>query len=246
SSASPVTGSATLPSTGASSVGAPTSASALPFPAADSTSDLVILPAGPLPATPVRSTPSTAAARSATGVAGGERRSGATGAAGEGPACGGALAGSEGVSATAAAGRASSAAAGGGVACEASSAGGRSASVTAGGCWASGAGACCAAGAAPSRGGASPTASRAITCPTVTVSPSSIRISVTVPLRGEGSSMSTLSVEISTIVSLALMKSPTFTCHSRIVPSLTDSPAAGVTTSMICSAVVPVAIGLLL
>ena len=32
----------------------------------------------------------------------------------------------------------------------------------------------------------------------------------------------------------------------RIVPSLTDSPAAGVTTSMICSAVVPVAIEALL
>jgi len=116
------------------------------------------------------------------------------------------------------------------------------------GCPVSGAGAdgFCATPAAPSPAGASPTARRAITCPTVTVSPSSIRISVTVPLAGAGSSRSTLSVEISTIVSLALMKSPTFTCHSRIVPSLTDSPAAGVTTSMICSAVVPVAIGVLL
>src|SRR5207244_3537147 len=70
--------------------------------------------------------------------------------------------------------------------------------------------------------GASPAAMRAITCPTVTTS--------------------TLSVEISTIVSVALMKSPTFTCHSRIVPSLTDSPAAGVTTSIIRCAVAPVAI----
>ena len=76
-------------------------------------------------------------------------------------------------------------------------------------------------------------AMRAITWPTVTVSPSSTRISTTVPLAGAGSSTSTLSVEISTIVSAALMKSPTLACHSRIVPSLTDSPAAGVTTSTI-------------
>ena len=51
----------------------------------------------------------------------------------------------------------------------------------------------------------SPTAIRAITWPTVTVSPSSTRISLTVPLAGEGSSTSTLSVEISTIVSSSLM-----------------------------------------
>ena len=61
---------------------------------------------------------------------------------------------------------------------------------------------------------------------------------MTVPLAGEGSSTSTLSVEISTIVSVALMNSPTLARHSRIVPSVTDSPAAGVTTSMICPAVV--------
>src|SRR5439155_13366084 len=87
---------------------------ALPFPAADSTSDLVILPDGPLPETPVRSTPSTAAARSATGVAGGERRSGTSGAVV--PTCGwpvwgGALGAGAGVSATAAAGASSRAAA---------------------------------------------------------------------------------------------------------------------------------------
>ncbi len=75
---------------------------------------------------------------------------------------------------------------------------------------------------------------RAITWPTVTVSPSSMRISLTVPVAGEGSSMSTLSVEISTIVSSTLIGSPTFTCHSRMVPSETDSPAAGVTTSTVC------------
>ncbi len=53
------------------------------------------------------------------------------------------------------------------------------------------------------------------------------------PLTGAGSSTSTLSVEISTIVSSRSMKSPTFACHSRIVPSVTDSPAPGVTMSTV-------------
>ena len=74
---------------------------------------------------------------------------------------------------------------------------------------------------------------RAMTWPTVTVSPSSASSSVTVPLAGAGSSTSTLSVEISTIVSSRLMNSPTFACHSRIVPSVTDSPAPGVTMSIV-------------
>ncbi len=73
---------------------------------------------------------------------------------------------------------------------------------------------------------------RAITCPTVTVSPSSARISVIVPSAGAGSSMSTLSVEISTTVSPSLTVSPTLTDHSRIVPSVTDSPPVGVTMSI--------------
>ena len=154
-------------------------------------------PAGPLPGTLARSTPSTAAARAATG---------------ETFTPSGACAGAESPL---------------------------------------GAGSPAAADAAPGAGGASSarapppfaprsvagepfTAMRAITWPTVTVSPSAIRISLTVPLAGDGSSRSTLSVEISTIVSSALMKSPTFTCHSRMVPSVTDSPAAGVTTSTVC------------
>src|SRR5581483_2285898 len=72
---------------------------------------------------------------------------------------------------------------------------------------------------------------RAITWPTVTVSPSSNRISAIVPLAGAGSSISTLSVEISTTVSPSLTVSPTFTDLSRIVPSVTDSPPVGVTMS---------------
>ena len=74
---------------------------------------------------------------------------------------------------------------------------------------------------------------RAITWPTVTVSPSSARISVIWPEAGAGSSMSTLSVESSTTVSPCLTVSPTFTDHSRIVPSVTDSPPVGVTMSIV-------------
>ncbi len=56
-----------------------------------------------------------------------------------------------------------------------------------------------------------------------------------VPDVGAGSSMSTLSVEISTTVSPSETSSPTLTDHSRIVPSVTDSPPVGVTISTICS-----------
>ena len=79
--------------------------------------------------------------------------------------------------------------------------------------------------------GPAPAVIRAITCPTRTVSPSWARISAIVPEAGAGSSMSTLSVEISTTVSPSLTASPTFTLHSRIVPSVTDSPPVGVTMS---------------
>src|SRR5690242_13274381 len=44
---------------------------------------------------------------------------------------------------------------------------------------------------------AAPALIRAMTCPTPTVSPASARISVIVPVAGEGTSASTLSVEIS-------------------------------------------------
>ncbi len=74
---------------------------------------------------------------------------------------------------------------------------------------------------------------RAMTWPTVTVAPSSARISVIWPDAGAGSSMSTLSVEISTTVSPSFTTSPTFTAHSRIVPSVTDSPPVGVTMSIV-------------
>jgi len=66
--------------------------------------------------------------------------------------------------------------------------------------------------------------------PTVTVSPSATRISVTTPLAGEGISVSTLSVEISTRTSSSLTASPTFFAHRRTVPSVTVSPSWGIVT----------------
>src|SRR4051794_29579233 len=73
----------------------------------------------------------------------------------------------------------------------------------------------------------------AMTWPTVTVSPAWARSSVIVPVAGAGTSASTLSVEISTSVSSSATGSPSCLCHSRMVPSETDSPIAGMTTSTV-------------
>ena len=67
--------------------------------------------------------------------------------------------------------------------------------------------------------------------PTSTVSPSATRISVTIPAPGDGTSVSTLSVEISTIVSSASTCSPTCLAQRVIVPSDTLTPIWGITTS---------------
>jgi hypothetical protein len=72
---------------------------------------------------------------------------------------------------------------------------------------------------------------RASSVPTATVSPSCTRISVTTPLAGDGTSVSTLSVEISSSVSSAAIGSPTFFTQRVIVPSETDTPICGMTTS---------------
>ncbi len=71
----------------------------------------------------------------------------------------------------------------------------------------------------------------AIRVPTSTVSPSGTRISETVPAAGEGTSVSTLSVEISTMVSSASIASPTCFSQRLIVPSETLTPICGMTTS---------------
>src|SRR3954464_979308 len=56
-------------------------------------------------------------------------------------------------------------------------------------------------------------------------------ISTTVPDAGDGTSVSTLSVEISTIVSSASMRSPSCLAQRLIVPSETLTPIWGMTTS---------------
>ena len=68
----------------------------------------------------------------------------------------------------------------------------------------------------------------ASTWPTFTVSSTWAWILVIVPLAGAGTSASTLSVETSTTVSPSSTGSPSCLCHSRIVPSVTDSPISGI------------------
>ena len=53
-------------------------------------------------------------------------------------------------------------------------------------------------------------------------------ILVTVPEAGAGTSASTLSVETSTTVWPSSTESPSETCHSSTVPSVTDSPISGI------------------
>ena len=74
---------------------------------------------------------------------------------------------------------------------------------------------------------AAPTAIRQSTVPTGTVSSGPTRISARVPLTGEGTSVSTLSVDTSTTPSSSSTESPTFLSHSSTVPSVTDSPISG-------------------
>ena len=70
---------------------------------------------------------------------------------------------------------------------------------------------------------ASPTT--AMTVPTGTVSPSATRISVRTPEIGDGTSVSTLSVETSKSGSSSATVSPTFLNHFVMVPSVTVSPS---------------------
>ena len=115
-------------------------------------------------------------------------------------------------------------------------------------CWAASAAAGVPAGASPSSdtaasavGGAAPlVVISARTAPTSTVSPSAAWIFVILPAAGAGTSASTLSVEISTIVSSAATASPSCLCHSRIVPSVTESPIWGmVTCTVVLTAISP-------
>ena len=91
------------------------------------------------------------------------------------------------------------------------------------------------------RSGAAPfVAISASTAPTWTVSPSAACSLTTVPVAGAGTSASTLSVEISTSVSSSETSSPSCLRHSRMVPSETESPIAGMTTSTVVSIAIQV------
>ena len=72
----------------------------------------------------------------------------------------------------------------------------------------------------------------ASTVPTSTVSPSCTRICVTTPSAALGTSVSTLSVEISRSGSSRWIESPTCLSHFVIVPSETETPICGITTSV--------------
>ena len=75
---------------------------------------------------------------------------------------------------------------------------------------------------------ASPMTARSV--PTATVSSSATRISCRTPATGEGISVSTLSVDTSSSGSSTATASPTFLSQRDTVPSVTDSPRAGMVT----------------
>ncbi len=95
------------------------------------------------------------------------------------------------------------------------------------------AGCCSAAGGAAAGAAPSPSPTTAMIVPTSTVSPSWTRISVSVPATGEGTSVSTLSVDTSNSGSSAATVSPICLNHWVIVPSVTVSPSCGRVTSAI-------------
>ena len=66
-----------------------------------------------------------------------------------------------------------------------------------------------------------------MTVPTATVSPSATRISVRTPATGDGTSVSTLSVDTSNSGSSAATVSPIFLKKRVMVPSVTVSPSCG-------------------
>src|SRR5205814_5646741 len=97
----------------------------------------------------------------------------------------------------------------------------------------SGARACAFGGSAAGALAAAPAAPiTATTLFTGTVSPSLTRISETTPAAGDGTSVSTLSVEISKSGSSRSTVSPTFFIQRTTVPSAIDSPICGMTTSV--------------
>src|SRR3954469_6274212 len=80
--------------------------------------------------------------------------------------------------------------------------------------------------------GLAPASIAAIGVPTETVVPGSTSTEATRPEQGEGISTSILSVVTSQIVSSASTQSPGRLRHSRTVPSATETPICGITTSV--------------
>ncbi len=66
--------------------------------------------------------------------------------------------------------------------------------------------------------------------PTATVSPAGTRISSKTPAAGDGTSVSTLSVETSRRISSSATESPACLAQRRMVPSVTVSPNWGIVT----------------
>ncbi len=189
----------------------------------------VTRPPVPVPGMTDASIPCSAAMRATTGdtkvfpfpAAAGAAEGGAACATGAAAGAGAAGAGTPSISAGSGAGAAGAAA-------------GASAVAEAGAAAAAGCGS--ASGAAGSDAGA-PTsvpgaAMRARTVPTSTVSPSWTRISATTPSAELGTSVSTLSVEISSRGSSRPIDSPTWRSHFVTVPSETETPIWGITTSV--------------
>ena len=169
-------------------------------------SPLVTRPCRPVPGTRARSTPCSAAIRRTSGEVRGSSAAAASGAAGAAGTCAGAAGTGAGV--------------GGGGGAGAGAAFGAAAGARVG----------AAAGAA-----ATPTLSPAsamtpMTLSTATVLPASWRILASVPAAGEGTSASTLSVEISSSGSSLPTCCPSLLNHLTIVPSVIDSPICGITT----------------
>ncbi len=184
-----------------------------------STSLRVMRPPSPVPATRLRSMPCSEARRRTTGES--TPRRGTPGlASGRGCGPGAAADGSEAEEET---GTGSAGATTGSAGATTGSAGASSGSA---GASSGSAGTCSGAGV----GTSSAAAITASGVPTVTVSPSATRISCTTPAAGDGTSASTLSVEISRSTSSASMESPGCLAHLRMVPSVMVSPSCGIVT----------------
>ena len=82
-------------------------------------------------------------------------------------------------------------------------------------------------------GAAAPSAITASSAPTATVESTATTIFCKIPATGDGISVSTLSVETSRSGSSTATMSPSFLSQRVTVPSVTDSPSAGIVTEKV-------------